>query len=106
MSKQANNEQAGAATIGLRGDILHVAGRLQRDAVPALWAALPSATIAQIDLSTVTALDTAGLALLVEIAARSRRAAGTTPRILHAPPGYDSLCAAYRIRPDLTDLSR
>ena len=48
MSRQATNtEQAGAATIALRGDILHVAGRLQRDAVPALWAVLPPAPIAQ-----------------------------------------------------------
>lgn len=105
MAISGDNAQTGSATIALRGDTLHVAGPLQRDAVPALWAALPATPIAQIDLSMVTALDTSGLALLVEIATRSRRAAGATPRILHAPPGYDALCAAYRIRADLADQS-
>jgi phospholipid transport system transporter-binding protein len=91
------------ATQHMQGDTLHIAGQLQRDAVPVLWAALPTAAIAQIDLSAVTALDTAGLALLVELAARSQRAGGAAPRILHVPAGYDALCAAYRIRPQLDE---
>jgi phospholipid transport system transporter-binding protein len=102
MTAAGDNPRA-RATLDLRGDTLHIAGRLQRDAVPALWSALPTAPFAQVDLSAVTALDTAGLALLVELAAHSRRAGGPSPRILHAPAGYDSLCAAYRIRPELDD---
>ncbi len=89
----------------MQGDTLFIAGCLQRDAVPALWAGLPTAAVARIDLSAVTALDTAGLALLVELAARTRRAGGAAPHILHAPAGYDALCAAYRIRPELDDAS-
>lgn len=89
------------ARMDLQGDTLRIDGQLQRDAVPALWAMLPQAPIARIDLSAVTALDTSGLALLVELAAHARRTGGPTPAILHAPAGYDALCAAYRIRPTL-----
>ena len=97
-----------AATQRMQGDTLHLGGRLQRDAVPALWAALMAdanahANLVQIDLVQVDALDTAGLALLVEIAARTRRARGAAPNILHPPAGYDALCAAYRIRPQLDE---
>lgn len=100
----ANSDNArDATTLDIQGDTLHIAGRLQREAVPTLWGALPDAAIARIDLSAVTALDTAGLALLVEISARSRRAGGRAPRILNTPVGYDALCAAYRIRPELDD---
>ena len=88
----------------MQGDTLHIVGRLQRDGVPALWNALPSTAVAQIDLSAVTTLDTAGLALLVELAARSQRVNNATPTILHAPAGYDALCAAYRIRPQLDEI--
>jgi phospholipid transport system transporter-binding protein len=98
------NPQASSATLRIDGDTLHIAGRLQRDAVPALWAALPSAAVEQIDLSAVTALDTSGLALLVELAARSRRSGGRAPQILNVPVGYDALCAAYRIRPQLDEV--
>ena len=92
----------------MQGDTLHLGGRLQCDAVPALWAALLAdanmqVKLAQIDLSKVNALDTAGLALLVELAARTQRAGGAAPNILHAPAGYDALCAAYRIRPQLDE---
>ena len=97
------------ATQRMQGDTLHIGGRLQREAVPALWTALLAdanahARLAQIDLAQVDALDTAGLALLVELAARTQRAGGSAPRILHAPAGYDALCAAYRIRPQLDEL--
>lgn len=79
---------------------LHVTGRLQCDTVPMLWNELPRSRIQHIDLAAVTALDTAGLAFLVEIVAREKNA-GIAPRILHASAGYAALCAAYRIRPDL-----
>ena len=107
MSGRNDNTRVVAAQ-QMQGDTLHLGGRLQRDAVPALWAALLAdtaahANLAQIDLAQVDALDTAGLALLVELAARTRRAGGAAPRILHAPAGYDALCAAYRIRPQLDE---
>ena len=96
------------ATQRMQGDTLHLGGRLQCDAVPALWAALladenAQAKLAQIDLAQVDALDTAGLALLVELSARTQRAGGAAPNILHPPAGYDALCAAYRIRPQLDE---
>ena len=66
------------ATQRMQDDTLHLGGRLQCDAVPALWAALIAdatvqAKLAQIDLSKVAALDTAGLALLVELSGRAQR---------------------------------
>ena len=91
------------AAVELHGVTLWFSGRLQRDAVAALWMTLPTGKWSMLDLSHVSALDTAGLALLVEVAARGRRAGGGTQQILNAPAGYDALCAAYRIRPDLED---
>ena len=96
------------ATQRMQGDTLHLGGRLQCNAVPALWAALiadtnTQARLMQIDLAKVDALDTAGLALLVELSARTQRAGGAAPNILHTPAGYDALCAAYRIRPQLDE---
>ena len=79
---------------------LHLMGRLQRDTVPMLWNELPHSRVQHIDLSAVTALDTAGLALLVEIVAREK-SAGCVPGIVHASAGFGALCAAYRIRSDL-----
>lgn len=96
-----------AATLTLVDGVLQAGGALERAAVPALWAALPlpaTGACTRIDLSRVTAIDTAGLALLAEIATRARRADGTGPTIHGAPAGYDALCAAYRIRPDLHEL--
>lgn len=91
------------AMLELHDTTLRFSGQLQRDIVNALWAALPVDSFAVIDLAQVNALDTAGLSLLVEVAARGRRASGVSPRIINAPAGYDALCAAYRIRPDLED---
>ena len=93
----------GIATAELRDATLHFRGRLDRDAVGALWAALPRGGWTALDLAQVTGLDTAGLALLVEVAALGRRAGNTLQRIVNAPPAYDALCAAYRIRPELEE---
>ena len=79
----------------LSGDTLQIVGALQRDAVAKLWAALPAAPFQQIDLSAVTALDTAGLAWLMEVSAPDSM--GVARRILNAPAAYHALCAAYRI---------
>ena len=87
------------ASVQRRDDALAFAGVLSRDAVPGLW---PQALRAldgarRLDLSQVTAVDSAGLALLVELAARAGGLA------VHGdPPGLDGLRKAYRLSPSLT----
>ena len=94
------------ATARIAGETLHLSGRLQREAVAALWASLPRAqAISAIDLSGVTALDTAGLALLVCVVRRANVRAKAIPVLLHPPSSYASLCAAYRIGSTLEGVS-
>ncbi|WMJ71065.1 STAS domain-containing protein [Stenotrophomonas sp. 24(2023)] len=91
-----------SATAQLDGDTLHLRGVLDRAAVIALWPqlrALP-AGIQRVALAEVPRVDSAGLALLAELAARAR-AAGRTLAIDGAPAGYNELGAAYRLSPDL-----
>lgn len=87
------------ASVQRRDDALAFAGALSREAVAALWpqalAALPGAT--RLELSAVTAVDSAGLALLVELA---QRAGGVA--VDGDPPGLDGLRRAYRLSPDLS----
>ena len=77
-------------------------GALDRAAAAGLWAtASKAATGAQrIVLTNVTTVDSAGLALLAELAARVR-ATGATPRIEGEPAGLSELRAAYRLTPGL-----
>ncbi len=87
-----------AATARIEAGTLHLSGRLQRDAVAALWAAVSrEQDISAIDLSGVTALDTAGLALLVCVVRRAMVHANVMPAVLHPPSSLPSLCTAYRI---------
>ncbi len=106
MKRVATNAQT-SASAEVRGDALVVSGALQRHAVTALWSALPVslAQVRQIDLASVAALDTAGLAWLIEVIARVRRGGAQAPRIMHAPQGYASLCLAYRIQPSLEGIA-
>jgi len=90
-------------TFCLQGSTLGFSGRLDRHAVTALWATLPVAGWTSLDLSKVSGLDTAGLALLIEIAGRMRNAGDDSPRIINPPSGYAALCAAYRISPELEE---
>ncbi|HRN62518.1 MAG TPA: STAS domain-containing protein [Luteimonas sp.] len=87
------------APVQRNGDALAFAGTLTRAVVPALWPqalrALPGAK--RFDLSAVTAVDSAGLALLVELA---QRAGGVS--VDGDPPGLDGLRRAYRLSPSLT----
>ena len=65
--------------------------------VPALWneARRLRAGASRLDLHDVTALDSAGLALLAELAADG-------PLDVHGtPPGLTELCGAYRLTPTL-----
>lgn len=55
------------------GDAVSFTGRLDRDSVPALWRALGTtgAPARSVRLQQVEAVDSAGIALLAELAARS-----------------------------------
>ncbi len=88
------------ATFRRDGDALAFAGALVHDAVPALWQeALRALEGARgFDLSAVTAVDSAGLALLAELADR----AGGDVTIAGDPPGLSELRRAYRLSPALS----
>jgi phospholipid transport system transporter-binding protein len=75
------------------GEALRFAGVLSRASVPGLWKAMPSPDgVSTLDLRAVTALDSAGLALLSLVAERS----GATV-IEGDPPGLAELRSAYRL---------
>ncbi|HCT28248.1 STAS domain-containing protein [Stenotrophomonas maltophilia] len=86
----------------LEGDTLRLRGVLDRAAVIALWPQLQAlpAQLARLELGEVERVDSAGLALLAELAARARKA-GHALAISGAPAGYNELSAAYRLSPDL-----
>ncbi len=75
------------------GEALRFAGALVRAHVPALWKRLPPLDgVRRLDLREVASVDSAGLALLAEIAER----AGVM-QIEGAPQGLDELRSAYRL---------
>lgn len=84
------------------GDALVFAGALDRAAAVALWpqASAAAAGVQRYVLTSVTTVDSAGLALLAELAARARNA-GLAPVFEGNPPGLDELRRAYRLGPDL-----
>lgn len=84
----------GAATLRRDDGALVFAGVLTRDAVAALWRqALPLLTGARhLDLAAVERVDSAGLALLAELAARIE---GVT--VVGLPDGLGDLRTAYRL---------
>ena len=86
------------ASVVRDGDALVFAGALDRAAVPALWRQAQSmlADLRRIELAAVSVVDSAGLALLGELAAR---APGVT--VSGEPPGLSELRAAYRLDPGL-----
>lgn len=81
-----------AARVRRDGDVLRIDGLLDRAAVPAAWAGLrlQLAGVTAVDVSAVSRVDSAGLALLAELAAAGLRVTG-------APPGLAELSAAYRL---------
>jgi phospholipid transport system transporter-binding protein len=87
------------ATVERAGATLRFVGVLQRDAIAALWkhAAAQAGGAERFDLAAVTRVDSAGVALLAELAAR----AGTAVAIDGMPPGLAELRAAYRLTPAL-----
>ncbi len=89
--------EVGAARWELRESTLHLGGRLSRLQVGQLWQSLPRQGYSVMDICRVEHLDTAGLALLLELADAVAGKTGTHPRIVNATAAYDSLCAAYRL---------
>ncbi|MBB3276277.1 MULTISPECIES: STAS domain-containing protein [unclassified Pseudoxanthomonas] len=89
------------AGVAREGDALVFRGALDRAAAVALWPQLAKATgVQRIVLTNVTTVDSAGLALLAELAAQVR-ASGGTLAIEGQPAGFTELCAAYRLTPGL-----
>jgi len=92
---------ASKASVIREGDALRFEGALDRAAAVALWPQVAGAAAVQrIVLTNVTTVDSAGLALLAELAARLR-AGGAAPHFEGQPAGFAELCAAYRLTPDL-----
>lgn len=87
------------ASVHRDGDALLFSGALDRPAVAMLWVqALPLVGgISRFDLDAVGHVDSAGLAMLAELAARAR---GTVAVVGH-PSNLAELRAAYRLGPDL-----
>ncbi|HST45309.1 MAG TPA: STAS domain-containing protein [Luteimonas sp.] len=77
------------------GDALVFSGALTRDAVPGLWPRVQAeAGIARLDLGAVEIVDSAGLAMLSELAARTQ----VGPMVVvGSPRGLVELCVAYRL---------
>lgn len=80
------------------GDRLVFSGALDRAACAALWKQLQAmpGKVEQLDLNAVVDVDSAGLALLAEIAGRYPGV-----DVLGAPAGLDELRTAYRLNPGL-----
>lgn len=95
----ADTDNTASATVQRRGDALQFSGALERGHVADLWrralAQLPG--VDRFDLEAVTHVDSAGLALLAELAAR----VDGTVEMRGDPPGLSELRAAYRLTPDL-----
>lgn len=87
------------ATVRRDAGTLAFSGVLDRAAVPALWPRTLEmlAGVQRFDLTGVAGVDSAGLALLVELAQR----AGDVS-VAGDPPGLDGLRRAYRLSPTLT----
>ena len=90
------------AAVRRDGDALAFADALDRAAAARLWASASQslAGVQRFVLTEVTTVDSAGLALLAELAARLR-AAGVAPRIEGEPAGLAELRSAYRLTPGL-----
>lgn len=78
---------------------LDLKGELDAGSVPALWRAHRTlGALERIDLAGVTRIDSAGVALVRRLQARSLEA-GTATRIDNPPGHYQQLLDAHRLRP-------
>jgi phospholipid transport system transporter-binding protein len=93
---------ASDANVSRDGDALVFTGALDCAAAASLWprASAQLAGVQRIVLTNVTTVDSAGLALLAELAA-CVRASGTPPHLEGQPAGLADLQAAYRLTPEL-----
>jgi phospholipid transport system transporter-binding protein len=92
-----------AAGVTRDGEAMRFAGALSRDQVPALWRqALPLLGGARrFDLAGASRVDSAGVALLAELASRAGNGAIGGIAIDGNPPGLAELRAAYRLQANL-----
>lgn len=81
------------------GDTLVFSGALSRDAIASAWtrALVQVAGVRRFSLDAVPSVDSAGLALLAELAAR----AGHAVTVVGDPRGLAELRSAYRLDPAL-----
>ena len=88
-----------SASVNRDGDALVFAGTLLRDDVAELWRPASAALdgVRRFDLAAVERIDSAGLAMLAELAAR----AGGDVAVDGAPAGLAELRGAYRLAPAL-----
>ncbi|WP_222566084.1 STAS domain-containing protein [Novilysobacter antarcticus] len=88
------SSSAHIASVKRDGDALVFSGTLDRQAVPALWTrcAAWQSGITRLDLAAVDRVDSAGVALLAELAART----GATT-VAGEPTGLAELRRAYRL---------
>ena len=88
-------EAATPAGVRRDGDALRFDGMLDRTAAGTLWplALALVAGVRRFELGAVDGVDSAGLALLAELAAR----AGGPIAVVGDPPGLDALREAYRL---------
>ncbi|WP_250064087.1 STAS domain-containing protein [Stenotrophomonas mori] len=93
---------AGDASARVQDGTLHLTGTLDRAAATRLWPQLlgQAARLRHLDLGAVERVDSAGVALLAELAARIR-ANGHAATLSGSPAGLEELCAAYRLAPGL-----
>lgn len=98
----SKHDTSSAAQVRLDQGTLRLSGALDRAAVIVLWPQLKSllAGARALDLSEVPRVDSAGVALLAELAARARQQ-GHTLSVTGSPAGLTELEAAYRLSPDL-----
>ena len=92
---------ASDASARIEGDALFLAGILDRAAAVTLWPQLArqAGQLRRLDLHAVERVDSAGVALLAELAARLRGNGGGA--ITGTPARLDELRAAYRLSPSL-----
>jgi len=90
---------ASNAALRREGDALVLTGALDRAAVTALWApaSVALAGVRTLDLRAVERVDSAGVALLAELAARLRAGGAGQPQVIGTPDGLAELTAAYRL---------
>jgi|GEM_PF-64815 len=110
---QGNRPVTPLASVTRDGDALIFSGALLRDAVSDLWRQVASngSGVRRIDLGAVSRIDSAGLALLAELAGPalvgSRETHPSASRndpisIVGNPQGLAELRAAYRLSPTLS----